>query len=254
MYQGTPPNYVYQYRDSGSKYGTLLAGLALLNLGTLAAGAAYVGTHSHGGQSNYKAQPGEVCKFAVRKSNGDYEETKIDCQLITSFILQDQPKASSGAGGANSTVVTTSVTNVTMVNMTNADSATTTTPVPTNLYQMLSNGTLVPLNVTAPINNNNTNIVPSLTPNGAATSSVTVTTTTTNTTVVNALDVKGKEIELTPGMECFVIRHSPTQNMKKHVSCGLLQSYATQSLKKNAGVRNIPTLSIMFAIAALILY
>ncbi|CAG9783901.1 unnamed protein product [Diatraea saccharalis] len=248
VYHGTPPTYVYQYKDSGSKYGSLLAGLALLNLGTLA-GVAYAGSRS---SSNYKPQPGEICKFAVRKSNGDYEETKIDCQLITSFIFEEEAKAARSSGAKNSTIVTTTVTNVTVVNTTNGNAPSPTSP-PTTLYQMLPNGTLVPVNMT-----HLHDASPTMLPNGTASnpmnSSMTITTTTTNTTVVNALDVKGKEIEVTPGMECFVIRHTPSSNMRKHISCGLLQTYASQSLKKNSAVRNIPTFTILFAIAAFALY
>lgn len=238
VYHGSPPTYVYQYKDSGSKYGTLLAGLALLNLGTVAAGA-YAISHSH---SNYKPQPGEVCKFGVKKDNGDYEETKIDCQLITSFIFQEQAKAQSNPN--NTTITTTTVTNVTTINMTNPGTVeTTTTLKPNPVYEMLPNGTLVPINVTAANSTvNATNEAPS--PGNTMTSSVTVTTTNT-TTVSNALDVKGKPIEVTPGMQCFVIRHSPTSNMKKTVPCGLLQTYADTSLKKNSAARNIPAFTIL---------
>jgi hypothetical protein len=254
VYHGTPPSYVYQYRDSGSKYGTLLTGLALLNLGTLA-GSIYANSRNH---QNYKPQAGESCRFAVKKSNGDYEETKIDCMLMSSFIYEEEAKAKAGS---NSSIVTTSVTNVTVVNTTNTGpSAPAQTPAPpvtmTPLYQMLPNGTLVPVNVTAP-GLNTTGTVNGSVPVSAngTTSSMTVTTTTTNTTVVNAVDVKGKDIQVTPGMECFLLRNTPTSRMKKHIPCGLLQTYATQSLKRNSATKNIPTFTMLSVIvAAFVLY
>lgn len=261
VYRGSPPTYVYQYKDSGSKYGTLLAGLALLNLGALAggaAGAAYAHSQSH---SNYKPQPGEVCKFSVKKENGDYEETKIDCQLITSFIFEEQAKAQSGStqsGASNTSVVTTTVTNVTTVNTTNmaSEQPVALAPMPVNPsppFQMLPNGTLLPMNVSS--TNETVNTTGGSSPNNTMTSSVTVTTTTTNTTVTNALDVKGKPIEVTPGMKCYVIRHSPTSNMRRSVPCGLLQTYADKSLRRNSAVRNAPAFTVIAVIfAAFVLY
>ncbi|XP_075969819.1 uncharacterized protein LOC142972504 [Anticarsia gemmatalis] len=261
VYRGTPPNYVYQYKDSGSKYGTLLAGLALLNLGTLgvAAYAAHQATSNHGSGSGsgarYTPQPGEVCKFAIKKENGDYEETRIDCQIISSFILQDMQTPSTGT---NSTVTTTTtVTNVTMVNTTNvaADQTTTTAPAPVLgnvLYAMLPNGTLVPVNATVPgVPSAVVNATQNATaPNDPVSSSVTVTTTTTNTTLVSALDVKGKPVEVTPGMQCFVMRKTPVSVMKKAVPCGLLQTYAEKSIQRNSAAHNVPMFTIVAAILA----
>lgn len=260
VYRGTPPTYVYQYKDSGSKYGTLLAGLALMNLGTLgvAAYAAHQSSQNHGSSSynSYRPQPGEVCKFAIKKENGDYEETRIDCQIISSFILQDM-QANSPSSAKNSTITTvTTVTNTTIVNNTNMVPSETTTapPVPGNvLYQMLPNGTLVPVNTTG-VN------IPGITPNvtqnatmpvsNGLTSSSVVTTTTTNTTVVNALDVKGKPVEVTPGMQCFVIRNTPSSTMRKAVPCGVLQSYAEKSIRRNSAARNVPLFTVIAAVLA----
>ncbi|XP_049695024.2 uncharacterized protein LOC110372580 [Helicoverpa armigera] len=252
VYHGTPPTYIYQYKNSGSKYGTLLAGLALLNLGTLA-GAAYAHSHNSNPQTHYKPQPGEVCKFAVKRDNGDYEETKIDCQIISSFILQDQGQLPNT--GTNSTVTVVTVTNTTVMNTSNM----TNTPAPSNpLYQMLPNGTLVPVNATVPVVPpmptpmpvNPMSMSPNLSPNGTVMTSSVVTTTTTNTTLVNALDVKGRPVEVTPGMQCFVIRNTPTTNMRKHVPCGLLQTYAEKSLRRNSATRNVPMFTIVAAIVA----
>lgn len=251
VYRGTPPTYVYQIKDSGSKYGTLLTGLALLNLGALA-GTAYAVTHSGSGGgsggAHYTPQPGEVCKFGVKKDNGDYEETKIDCKLISSFILQEEAKQQNNP--TNTTIITT-VTNVTTINMTNGvpEPVTTTTQAPGNImYIMLANGTLVPVNGTAAVNTNTT--AQQSTPNNTMASSVTVTTTTTNTTVTNALDVKGKPIDVTPGMQCFVMRTTSVSRMRKSVPCGVLQTYAEKSIKKNAAGRNVPVLTLAAVVIA----
>ncbi|XP_059057136.1 uncharacterized transmembrane protein DDB_G0289901-like [Achroia grisella] len=238
VYHSPPPTYVYQYRDSGSRYGTLLAGLALFNLGALAGvagSAAYAHSHGSGG-SQYKPQPGEVCKFGLKKNNGDYEETRIDCQIITSFILSSSgDNQNSPTNNANNTTVTTTtVTNVTTVNSNNP-AVVPLTPMGGDV--MLPNGTLVPVNNTS-------------------TSSVTVTTTTTNTTTItNALDVKGDPIQVTSGMKCYVIRITPVNNMKKTIDCGVLQAYAEQSLKRNSALRNIPSVTVLATfIIAFIVY
>lgn len=234
VYHGTPPTYVYQYKDSSSKYGTLLAGLALLNLGALTAAA--VSHSSHGSGSSYTPKPGEICKFGVKKDNGDYEETKINCEMITSFIWAEEAKAKNAS--SNTTTVTTTVTNTTVVNTTN------TIPSPQQNFTMLPNGTLVPnnvteLNSTAPVN-------------GTSTSTV-ITTTVTNTThVADALDAKfkGPPVEVTPGMQCYVIRTTPSSTLKKTVPCGLLQSYAQQSLRKNGATRTAPTMILLASVVA----
>ncbi|XP_049867517.1 uncharacterized protein LOC126367809 [Pectinophora gossypiella] len=252
VYHGTPPTYVYQYKDSGSKYGTLLAGLALLNLGALA-GTAYAVSHANSGHSSYKPQPGEVCKFGVRRSNNDYEETRIDCQLITSFIFQEEAKTQAQAAHNSTTITTTTtVTNVTMMNNTNPVNP---VSAPVNqtavkvLYEMLPNGTLVPVNVTV---NATENATSSPVANNNVPSSVSVTTTTTNTTVTNALDVKGKPIDVTPDMQCYVIRTSPSSNMRRSVPCGLLQTYAEKSITRNSGVRSLPTFAILTVVFAVL--
>lgn len=241
VYHGTPPTYVYKYQDSGSKYGTLLAGLALLNLGTLGV-ASYAAAKAHSGSSGqtYQTKPGEVCIFGLKKDNGDHEETRIDCNLISSFIYEEEARRQ--GTGTNSTVVTTTVTNVTTVN---AGGSYPPPPMFNPIYEMLPNGTLVPVNGTN-VNTTVTNF-----PVAPGNVSSTVTMTTTNITTTNALDVKGKAVEVTPGMTCYVKRHSPMGNMKRTVPCGLLQTYATQSLKKNSATRNLPMLSILSIVVAM---
>ncbi|XP_026321172.1 uncharacterized protein LOC113231197 [Hyposmocoma kahamanoa] len=83
VYHGAPPTYIYEYRDSGSRFDTLLTGLALYNLGRMSSGS-----YHHHYNSEYHGNPGEKCKFAIYKDNGDYEETRIDCKLMSSFIWE----------------------------------------------------------------------------------------------------------------------------------------------------------------------
>lgn len=188
-YVGQPPTYVDQYKRSGSKYGPLLAGLALLNLGTLGA-AAY--TASKKAKTPYKPEPGQVCKFGVMDDNLSYEETKIDCDIISSFILEHQ--AQLRARESNTTAVVTLGPS---------------TPAVHNvLYAMLPNGILVPVNATSLEENSLMD--------------------TLNTTLANALDVKGKTMNVTLGMQCYVSSTSPTHVMKRSVPCGLLQTYANR--------------------------
>lgn len=85
VYHGPPPTYIYEYRDSGSKFDTLLTGLALYNLGRMSSGNNY---HYH--NREYYGNPGEKCKFIIYKDNGDYEETRIDCKLMSSFIWEHE--------------------------------------------------------------------------------------------------------------------------------------------------------------------
>ncbi|XP_011555643.3 protein lingerer [Plutella xylostella] len=261
VYRGTPPTYVYQYQNSGSKYSTLLAGLALFNLGALG-GAAYGLHHSSsnsGSGGGYRAQPGEVCRFGLKKENGDYEETRIDCNLISSFIYEAEAKKNNSP--TNTSVVTTTVTNVTVVNTTNGEPA----PVPvadaTPNFTVLENGTLVPGNMTS--NGTAANVTANESDSthktddsvNTMTSSVITSTTTTNTTVVNAVDVKGPPVDVTPGMTCYVIRTTPSSRMKKAVPCGLLQTYSQQSLKRSAANRNAPLFTLLsVAIVAFAMY
>ncbi|XP_061712440.1 uncharacterized membrane protein DDB_G0293934-like [Cydia pomonella] len=242
VYRGTPPTYVYQYKDSGSKYSSLLAGLALFNLGALAGGVAGYGIGHHSSSNNnnyqsYKTQPGEVCLFGIKKDNGDFEETRIDCQLISSFIYAEQAKQQQPQNSQNQTTVTTTVTNTTIVNMTN--------PQDTPSYVLSPNGTLVTPGA-VPDAGNVTNGAPAN--GGTVTSSVSVT--TTNTTVVNAVDVKGAPIQVTPGMQCYVMRRTPSSRMKHEVPCGLLQTYADKSIKRNSAARNVPAFTILAVICA----
>ncbi|CAH0589158.1 unnamed protein product [Chrysodeixis includens] len=108
VYQGQPPVYVYEYRDSGSRFDTLLTGLALYNLGR--------SSHSHHYDNDrpYTGVAGEVCKLGVSKRSGEYEETRIDCKLMSSFIFEDTPRSVQQQQVTtikNTTVTTTNVNN-----------------------------------------------------------------------------------------------------------------------------------------------
>uniref|UniRef100_A0A2H1WD48 SFRICE_025797 n=1 Tax=Spodoptera frugiperda TaxID=7108 RepID=A0A2H1WD48_SPOFR len=84
VYQGHPPIYVYEYRDSGSRFDNLLTGLALYNLGRSSAMH-----HHYDADRQYSGSPGEICKLGISKRTGEYEETRINCNLMSSFILED---------------------------------------------------------------------------------------------------------------------------------------------------------------------
>lgn len=83
VYQSQPPIYVYEYRNSGSRFDNLLAGLALYNLGRMSANH-----HHYDSNRDYRSPPGEICKLGISRPHGEYEETRIDCKLISSFIWE----------------------------------------------------------------------------------------------------------------------------------------------------------------------
>ncbi|XP_030029348.2 uncharacterized protein LOC115446712, partial [Manduca sexta] len=172
VYQASPPIYVYEYRNSGSRFDTLLTGLALYNLGRMSE------RHSHYDVNReYRTNPGEVCKLGISKHNGEYEETRIDFRLMTSFILESGTQPAT----TNHNVVSTNKSTTTVVEITNGTG---------------NNGT----------------------------SNTKVTTVTENKTVVNALEVKGPSISVTPDMKCFMIHISRDTSMtKRNVDCALLQ-------------------------------
>lgn len=191
VYHAPPPVYVYEYRNSGSRFDTLLTGLALYNLGRMS-------SHNHHYDANreYVGSHGEICKLGIRKKNGDYEETRIDCKLITSFIWETGSGSNhvTDQSGQKSTVVSSEV----------------------KVSQTTTN-----------------------TGNNSVT-----TVTTTNTTLVDAREVKGKSIEVTRDMTCYLIRISrDTSMMKKEVECALLQTYAQTSWRNSVG-RLVPILSL----------
>lgn len=251
VYHGPPPNYVYQYKDSGSKYSTLLAGLALMNLGALGAAGYAVHQANHKNEiHNYKPHPNELCKFGMRKENGDYEEIKIDCQIISSFILQEKQRnlvnsptftyinsnGTQGQGVASPVnSAYTMLPNGTLVDVINvnaySDPSMTAPQTPhVSQYDILPNGTLVPKGI---ISGSFGGII-----NAAQ--------------LKSASDLKGVPVKVTSKTECFVMSHSPTWNIKTPIPCRLLQTYADSSLHTNSGVRNIPP--IFTVVVAILVY
>lgn len=85
VYLNTPPKYVYQYKESGRRFGHLLTGLVLYNLGRMS---------SSQRSDHYIGTPGEICKLGIREPSGDYEETITDCQLMSSFIWEEMQNSS----------------------------------------------------------------------------------------------------------------------------------------------------------------
>lgn len=104
VYQGPPPVYVYEYRDSGSRFDNLLTGLALYNLGRMSAGH-----HDHDFHREYSGTPGEICKLGISKQNGEYEETRIDCKLMSSFIWEASSSQNTHHAVSSSSVTTTQI-------------------------------------------------------------------------------------------------------------------------------------------------
>lgn len=74
----TLPSYVYEYRSSRNRYGYLLSGLALYNLGRLSANP----------HLNYNPEWNERCTFGVKYRTGGFDEMNINCKVISSFIYE----------------------------------------------------------------------------------------------------------------------------------------------------------------------
>ncbi|KAJ2945520.1 hypothetical protein O0L34_g337 [Tuta absoluta] len=183
VYHGSPPVYVYTYRDSGSRYNDLLTGLALYNLGRM---SSHHDSHYYSQAQTYKSPPGEYCEFQIIKTNGEYEKAKMDCQLMSSFILERD-------------------------------------------RELEQNSNRVPLNTNTVTTVVNTTKVE----HSADNSSTVVTTVQESTTVKDALQEKGPPIQVSPGMDCFMVRHyrDSSHTIKKKVDCGLLKQYAASSFR-----------------------
>nr|XP_021192328.2 uncharacterized protein LOC110377687 [Helicoverpa armigera] len=123
VYQGHPPVYVYEYRDSGSRFDTLLTGLALYNLGRNSH------SHSHYSDRQYSGSPGETCRLGISKRNGEYEETRIDCNLMSSFIWEDTSHSSGSTSTGQQVIKNTTEVKVTQTvnGLGNSSSVTTVT-------------------------------------------------------------------------------------------------------------------------------
>ncbi|XP_068618045.1 uncharacterized protein [Battus philenor] len=112
VYHSSPPQYVYEYRDSGSRFDNLLTGLALYNLGRMSSNHDHYNSHTE-----YRGSPGEICKLGVNKDNGEYEETRIDCKLISSFIWETERQPN--IEHRNTNIVTTVNITKTLINSNN---------------------------------------------------------------------------------------------------------------------------------------
>lgn len=77
VFHGLPPTYVYKYRESGSRFGELLTGLALYNLGR----ASDHWHHSH----YYTQRRDEKCSLQVI-DRSHFEETSFPCFMMSSFL------------------------------------------------------------------------------------------------------------------------------------------------------------------------
>lgn len=91
-----PSTYVYQMRDSGSRYSNLVTGLMLWNSGRLS-------SSSHVNRV-YQSTPGEVCTFRLVE-NSTMEDRRIDCKAISSFIWEWE--SLNGTTGNDSVIVET---------------------------------------------------------------------------------------------------------------------------------------------------
>lgn len=77
VYHGPPPSYVYVYRESGTRYGDLLTGLALYNLGRCCG--------PHGNSNVYNPIKEEHCSLQIIDRE-HFEETKFPCFMMSSFM------------------------------------------------------------------------------------------------------------------------------------------------------------------------
>ncbi|CAH2073532.1 unnamed protein product, partial [Iphiclides podalirius] len=77
VYHGVPPAYVYKYREYGGRYGDLLTGLALYNLGRAA--------NEHWHYTMYEQRPEEKCNMQIVDRNL-FEQTTFPCFMMSSFV------------------------------------------------------------------------------------------------------------------------------------------------------------------------
>ncbi|KPI91635.1 hypothetical protein RR46_15139 [Papilio xuthus] len=77
VYHGTPPTYVYKYREYGGRYGDLLSGLALYNLGRA--------SNEQWHYTLYERRPDEKCSLQIVDQNL-FEETTFPCLMMSSFV------------------------------------------------------------------------------------------------------------------------------------------------------------------------
>lgn len=77
VFHGSLPTYVYKYRTSDTRFGDLLSGLALYNLGRISGSYQYSKYYTQ--QSNEKC-----CLQVIDRSH--FEETSVPCFMMSSFL------------------------------------------------------------------------------------------------------------------------------------------------------------------------
>ncbi|XP_063359861.1 uncharacterized protein LOC134649075 [Cydia amplana] len=230
IYRGPFPLSVNRYKESGSKYSTLLAGLALFDLGVNVYAICNVSSIAYLPPKSYMPL-NEVCLFGIHKYNGDFEETKIDCRdTISGIMTAEQIKQII-------TMNTTTGANTTFDNTTKAEDmlmymykfSTFNFSDTTSEEVSVSDGSATSTVMSITNTSNDTQSPASNTT--VETSSPPVSETTTNKPVLQAVDVKGKPIEVTSEMECYVKRMiTSSSGIKIEFPCGVLQIYA-ESMK-----------------------
>ncbi|KAM3963065.1 uncharacterized protein ACR2FA_002823 [Aphomia sociella] len=78
VYHGSPPTYVYKYRESGTRYGDLLSGLALYNLGRMSEARTWQDKH-------YTMRAEEKCSLQII-DQVHFEETPFPCFMMSTFM------------------------------------------------------------------------------------------------------------------------------------------------------------------------
>ncbi|KAJ2952936.1 hypothetical protein O0L34_g7307 [Tuta absoluta] len=85
VYHGLPPTYVYKYRESHTRFGALLTGLALYNLGRSTEYWNFRTQH-------YTVREGDNCSLQVI-DRSHFEEATFPCFMLSSFL--DKPELKS---------------------------------------------------------------------------------------------------------------------------------------------------------------
>ncbi|XP_031768384.2 uncharacterized protein LOC116413411 [Galleria mellonella] len=85
VYHGSPPTYVYKYRESGGHFGDLISGLALYNLGRIS------NEPHHYTSTHYTAHKKESCSLQII-DHEHFEETTFPCFMMSSFMANATAK------------------------------------------------------------------------------------------------------------------------------------------------------------------
>ncbi|XP_059057137.1 uncharacterized protein LOC131850792 [Achroia grisella] len=90
VYHGSPPTYVFKYRESGGHFGHLLSGLALYNLGRI------LGEPQHHSSVHYTAHRKENCSIQI-VDHENFEEASFPCFMMSSFMKNSMEKQNTSA-------------------------------------------------------------------------------------------------------------------------------------------------------------